>query len=645
MNSQNLYGWAGSILHVNLDKSTHWLEPIDGYLDYIGGRGVSDWILFRKSRPSLGATDPQSPIILGTGPLTGTVVPAACRLNVSCKSVTTGGMSTSNVGGHFAPELKYAGIDIVVITGKAPEPVYLFISNNGVEIRTAKGLWGKTTWETEEAIRNELRDEKVRVACIGPAGENLCAGACIIVDRSRAAGWGGCGAVLGSKNLKAIAVRGVSPVRIADPEGLWENTLQLLGRVANSRASRILIRYGTHGAYGVGGPDGKTPQGVRNHQDEYWPAEKGMNLRELVFKEKWEIRRTACFSCPTSCSHIYRFLDEENQPLVLEGIHTNTVRALGSNLDIADPAAIIKGQALINQLGLNSDAVGSVLGWAYEAFERGLLTENDTGGLKLTWGNSDAMLKLITQIAYRQGIGDLLADGVKKAALTLGKGSEEFAMHIKGQELNEQTVRSHKGWALGIFTSTRGGGHLNGASLVERLGMDKETAKALFGSESVADPAAYEGKGSVTAWFEKFKAIVDSMGICHYQTYWIDLELIGLPELAQVFEVVTGKSVSADTLLDIGARIHNVEKAFNTLHAGFGRCDDYPPSRFFELPISGGPYRGAVLERDGYDLMLDEYYRAHGWDTRTGWQTRKCLEDLGLADVAAKLREVGRLPG
>ena len=643
MKDQYHYGWAGKLLRVNLSERTCKIEAIDPYLPFIGGRGISDWIVFNEQSSDVKAMDPQSVIAIGTGPLAGTLVPGGCRTNISSKSVVTGGISTSNVGGHLAAEMKFAGFDQIIIQGKATEPVYLLIQNGRAEIRDARDLWGKTTWKTEEIIRGELHDDGIRVACIGPAGENLCAEACVIVDRGRAAGWGGCGAVFGSKNLKAIAVRGNMPVRIADPDGFWAYNLELLNRVNRSRASRILTRYGTHGAYGVGGPDGKTPQGVRNHRDEYWPADKGMYLREIVFREKWETGRAACFACPSSCTHLYHLPGGKYGPLTLEGVHTNTVRALGSNLDIMDAEAVLRGQALINQMGLNTDGVGSVMGWAFEAYERGLLTKEDTGGLELTWGNGEAMVKLLEQIAYRRGIGDLLAKGVKEAARTLGKGSEEFAMHVKGQEMNEQSVRSHKGWALGIFTSTRGSGHLNGASLIERLGMDKEKAKSLFGTEAVSRPEAYEGKGAVTVWFENFKAVVDSMGVCYYCTTWIDMELLGLDEMANLFQLVTGQKTSAQELFWVGERIYNIEKAFNTLHAGFTRKDDLPPKRFMEMPISGGPYAGARLELEGYNRMLDDYYRTHGWDPVTSWQTSGCLDRLGLDEVKRQLAQAKRL--
>jgi len=636
-------GWVGKLLRVDLDTLSCRVEPIDAYLEFIGGRGISDWIVFEESDPAVGALDPRSVVAIGVGPLVGTLAPAASRTNISAKNIATGGIATSSVGGHFGAELKFAGFDQLVIRGKASHPVYLAIRNGQAELRDAGALWGRTTWDTEDAIRRELGDERIRIASIGPAGENLCSQACVIVDRGRAAGWGA-GATLGAKNLKAIAVRGTQPIRLADPSGFWSYNQALLKQVERSRASGVLRRNGTHGSYGVGGPDGRTPQGVRNQQDEYWPADKGQNLREIVYREKWEIGRTACTACPSSCTHMYHLPDGRYGPLTVEGIHTNTIRALGSNLDITDPQAVMKGQALINQLGLNVDAVGAAMAWAYEAYERNLLTLADTDGLELTWGNADAMLELLPRIAARRGIGDLLADGVAEAARRLGRGSESFAIHIKGQGLNEQSVRSHKGWALGIFTSTRGAGHLNGAALVERLGMQPEQAKKIFGNEAIVRPETYEGKGSLTAWFEGFKSIVDSVGLCYYTTFWIDLELIGLQQIADLLEKVTGMETDPDRLAHTGRRIQNVEKAFNTLHAGFTRQQDMPPERFFEKAISGGAYAGARLDHEGYGRMLDDYYGAHGWDRATGWQTEACLRELAIPSAIEKLARAGRLP-
>ena len=640
--SGKYYGWAGRLLRVDLDAMRCSVSPIDAYREFIGGRGMSDRIVFEESDSRSGPLAPDSVVAIGAGPLVGTLAPAASRTNISAKNIATGGIATSSVGGHFGMEMKFAGFDQIVVRGRAPHPVFLALRNGEAELRDARALWGRTTWDAEEAIRKELGDERVRVACIGPAGENLCAQACVIVDRGRAAGWGA-GAILGAKNLKAIAVRGSQPIRLADPQGFWKYNQSLLQLVERSRASGVLRRNGTHGAYGVGGPDGRTPQGVRNQQDEYWPADKGQNLREQVYREKWEIGRTACSSCPTSCTHMYHLPGGRHGPLTLEGMHTNTVRALGSNLDITDAEAVLKGQALINQLGLNIDAVGSAMAWAFELWQRGLLTKADTDGLELTWGNADAMLELLQRIATRRGIGDLLADGVMEAARKFGRGSEAFVMQAKGQGLNEQSVRSHKGWALGIFTSTRGGGHLNGATLVERLGMDPKKAKEIFGNDAGVRPEAYEGKGAVTAWFEGFKSIVDSVGLCYYTTFWIDLELIGMEHIAMLMEKVTGEKTDPEALAHTGRRIQNIEKAFNTLHAGFTRAHDIPPARFFESAISGGAFAGARLDAEGYGRMLDDYYAAHGWDRATGWQTARCLDELALPEIKQRLAAAGRL--
>lgn len=641
-NNSRYFGWAGRLLRVDLDAMHCSVSPIDAYREFIGGRGMSDWIVFDESDVQSGPLDSDSVIAIGAGPLVGTLAPGASRTNISAKNLATGGIATSSVGGHFGMEMKFAGFDQIVVRGSAPHPVYLAIRNGEAELKDARALWGRSTWDVETAIRKELGDERVRVACIGPAGENLCTQACVIVDRGRAAGWGA-GAILGAKNLKAIAVRGSIPILLADPQGFWSYNQSLLQRVARSRASAKLRRNGTHGAYGAGGPDGKGPQSVRNQQDEYWETDRSQNLREIVFREKWEIGRTACSSCPSSCTHMYHMPDGRYGQLTVEGIHTNTVRALGSNLDITDAVAILKAQSLINQLGLNVDAVGSAIAWSFEAWERGLITQADTDGLDLNWGNADAMLELLERIATRRGIGDLLADGVVEAARKLGKGSEAFAMHAKGQGINEQAVRSHKGWALGIFTSTRGGGHLNGAALVDQQGMDPKMAKEMFGNEAVARPEGYEGKGAIAAWFEGFKSIVDSVGMCYFTTAWIDMELIGLEQIAVLMEKVTGVRTDPVELGLTGRRIQNIEKAFNTLHADFTREHDIPPRRFFEMAISDGPHKGATLEYEGYGRMLEDYYGAHGWDRVTGRQTARCLDDLALQAVKKRLAAAGKL--
>ncbi|GAI87868.1 unnamed protein product [marine sediment metagenome] len=317
------------------------------------------------------------------------------------------------------------------------------------------------------------------------------------------------------------------------------------------------------------------------------------------------------------------------------------MRGLGTNLDIDSPEAILKGQILCNQLGLDVDFAAATLGWAFESYQRGLLSTSDTGGLKLTWGDAEVALKLIEQICYRQALGALLAEGVKRASGTVGGGSEQWALHIKGADLNEGRMRASKAWALGITVANRGGGHLEGAPQIPQMlpQLTPEKSLALFGVADIGDITAYDNKARVVFWQEKVKMIIDCMGICYLLSQWEDLDLIGPEECARLFSTATGIDMSTGELLRIGQRIHNIEKAFNTLHASFSRKDDFPPIKYMTEPIRSGPYATQVLSENEWNRMLDEYYILEGWDPATGQQTEAGLLALGLGDAAKKLKQ------
>ena len=326
---------------------------------------------------------------------------------------------------------------------------------------------------------------------------------------------------------------------------------------------------------------------------------------------------------------------------------------LGTYLDIDDPAAIVKGHCLCGELGLDVDMAAVEMGWAFELFELGIIDTSDTGGLELVWGNHAAAIELLKRIAYRRGLGELLANGVKRAAAILGRGSERYAMHIKGAGLNERGLRTHQAWALGIAVSARGGGHLDGAPMTEggmvdpetgeAAPVDPETAEAIFGTRHAGERGTYKGKAKVVFWQEKFKAVVDMMGMCYFTGMWPDLNLLGPADYAALFRLATGSSLSGDELMEIGRRVHNVEKAFNTLHADLTRDDDFLPARFYEEPVESGPFAGEVLDRDQWGKMLDEYYALEGWNAATGQQTEAGLKSIGLDSVAEKLKRFGKL--
>ncbi|MBP1742124.1 MAG: Aldehyde ferredoxin oxidoreductase, partial [Deltaproteobacteria bacterium] len=634
-------GWLGRTLKVDLENGTCTIVPTEGEQEFIGGRGINQYLLLRDVSPNLSPLSPESPLIFGVGPLVGSHAISSSRMSIEFKNVVTGGVGSANVGGLFPAELKSAGYDQIIVTGRSDKPVYLHIQDDSIDIRDAQHFWGKGTYETGRAIKKELGDPNVRIASIGPAGENRVAFACIIADEGRAAGLGGCGAVMGSKNLKAIAAHGSKGIKIAHPSFFEETLRKQRERIESSDRIKKLKQGGTHLTSGAGGSNHTRPQAARNLQDEFWPKYKSRQIREPAFK-RYEVKRLACFNCQIPCGHLYEIPEGEYQGKRVEGMQANTVRAFSSNLDVTDPLILLTGNYLCNDLGLDVDGTGVALGWIYECFQRGVLGRQDTDGLNLNWGNGNDALAMVKKIAFRQGIGDLLASGVAVAAKELGRGSETWAMHVKGAPINESCMRTHIGWAFGVITSARGAGHLRGSPGTERQPIPSELSQRLWGIPNAADPSSYHGKAKLVCWFESFKAVVDCLGICYFTTQWTDPELLGPRDLADLLYGATGMRLDEDQILRFGEKIQNMEKAFNTIHAGFRREDDYPPERLTNSSVSRGLFKGMRLDDGEWNRMLDEYYRIHRWDEKTSWQTEGCLDDLGLPTfIKERLRDCG----
>jgi len=630
------YGWTGKLLRVDLTLRATSVEDWDR--SWIGGKGFSQWALLNEEPIDAEELDPRRILIFSSGPLNGTIAPSSSRLNIASRNLLTGGCSSSSAGGFFAPEMKYAGYDHILITGKADAPVYLYIRNDEVKILDASYLWGKDTWETESALRHHHSDPDLRVACVGPAGENLVRFACIIAERGRAAAWGGNGALMGAKNLKAIAVRGTNPIHIANPSGFLSAVRQAQRKLDQAPGAKGLRRGGSIGL--VGGEF--DPLTFRNYQDDTWDPAKVALVTQKVFKQKYEKRRVGCFNCSISCGRFYSIEEGKYAGLKMEGVQINALRGFGSNLDIASPADIIKANAVANQYGLNIDGIASVAGWVFECFERGIISAKDLG-YRVEWGDIDSFIRLTEDITYRRGFGDILAEGIQRASQTVGRGSEKLAVLIKGAEINEGRMRSHRAWALGIMTSPRGGGHLDGAPAVEGANLDNELCQSIYGIPNVNDATAYEHKAKFAVWTERLKMLVDMLGLCYFVSVWNGAPSLVAGDFAQLYSEATGDNKSAETLLNIAEKAINIQKAFNSLHTSFTRWDDYPPSRLLEEPIKSGPFKGSIIERDKWDKMLDEYYELHGWDKSTGLQTASRLKELGLKEVANRLAEKGRL--
>ncbi len=617
------YGYTGNVLRIDLTSKTARLEKTEKYYSFIGGRGINQRILFDAVSSDTHPLSQYSVIVLGAGPLIGTMIPGADRLAVDYKNVLTGGVGSGNCGGQFGAEMKFAGYDNVIITGRAERPAYVYIRNDKVHFREAAELWGVDTWETDVLIKRKEKDGGIKTLTIGKAGENLVKFACIIGDRGRAVGYGGGGAIFGSKNLKAIAIRGTSPVEIAYPSEFIEKAKTFKHDIIEkSRSVDVYRKGGTLLPYLM--PGENRPHGVRNMNEEFWSNE----IIDLVKREKFDKylkRRHACFCCPAYCSGIYSI-----RGLQCEGVQANTLRALGSNLDIRSPEAILYTNALVNMYGMDTDQTSAVIAWAIECFENGVLTARDTDGIELRWGDADGVIRLIENIAHRRGFGSVLADGVLEACKVVGGGSEKYSVVVKKVGLMEAGMRSHKGWALGIVTSTKGGGHLRGSPGQEIQKIPCEQSRKLFGIGDISDPTAYQNKAELVVWQEKYKGVIDMMGLCVSTSMWMDISLFSPEDISDFYFLTTGKNLRAEELLEAGEKLQNLERVFNYLHAGFDRKDDMPPEKLVRIPVHDGPYKGERLDIEKWNRMLDEYYGAHNWDVATGLPTEECLEHSGL---------------
>jgi len=628
-------GLAGEILRVDLSSGKVSTEDTKKYASrFIGGRAINSFILLNEMSPETKWSDPENMLIFGVGCLVGTLAPGACRVSVDTKNAFNNGKGSANFGGHFGPELKYAGFDNVVITGKAESPVYLWIHDGNAELRDASCVWGKTTYETEEILQKELGDKRIKVASIGPAGENLVRGSCIIGDCAKVAGGSGVGCVMGSKKLKALAVRGHGSIEVAQPERFLDVVNTALMKIKASPAieswRKGIIEWGYLPEADMIWDIFTT---VRNCQDESWPVEKRARLTgKDTGVPKYKKKLLACFSCPIGCMPFFEIGEGKYRGTKGIGYWINSAW-YSERMDVDDPAASLKFHFLANQLGLDGDAASVVLSWAFECYEKGLLTKEDTDGLELKWGNEDAMIRMVEKLAYRRGFGDFLADGVKEASRKLGKGSEQFAIHMKGQD-SADPYRIAKGWGLGVSTSPVAGRHLRGAVI---------SPEATGPKRINFSPTEYENQPQAVFWRVQVKELEDMMGLCHYVGLKGGVHALEPSDYVDLTNAAMGLNLTEEEFMLIGRRSYNLEKAFNTIHTSFDRKDDLPPRRFMEEPVKSGPYAGYKCDEEKWNEMLDKFYELHGWDKRTSWQIHKCLVELGMEDVAKKIENAGKL--
>jgi aldehyde:ferredoxin oxidoreductase len=588
---------------------------------FLGGRGIGAKMLFDRVGVNVAPFDPANCLVFTTGLFSGTPFPTASRYHVTFKSPATNAYGYANAGGHIGPELARAGFDAIVVTGQARAPVYLQVTDRAIAIRSADHLWGQTTSATHDA----LLGAGGRVLCIGLAGENLVRIAAIINDYGRAAARGGPGAVMGSKRLKAIHVR--ADVRAHTPPQFAEIARRTAKHLIDDPKNAGLIADGTPFLLRPKNLSGDLP--AKNHQLGQVPFIDAMDAQAL---RRYRVKRMGCAMCPIRCSRL-----SVAEGIEVEGPEYETTDALGPMCWNGKPEVIIRANALCNEFGLDTISTGVTIAFAMECHAHGLLSDPD---LSLEWGDARSILGLVVKIARREGIGDVLAEGTRRAAQVIGRGADAYAMQVKGLELPRQEPRFAKGFGLGHATSNRGADHLYALPAID-LGGNWDTARKIFPSEIVAelmDPANEKYKADMVIYGEHYSAVTDSLGICKFSTIE---EYSLLPDDIAAGLNALGIETTGAALLEIGERIVNLERLYN-VREGFARADDYLPRRFTAEPLelrasetdalTGKTRLGNVIRIgriDDFDTMLDRYYRLRGWDS-AGRPTAATLARLGL---------------
>lgn len=631
------YGYNGKILHFDLSTLEMKVEEPGEvfYRTYLGGGGLALFYLLKNMQSGTDPLGPDNVLVFSSNVISGLPIAGMTRYTVAAKSPLTGAYGEAEAGGFWGPELKFAGFDALVIRGKAAKPSYLWINDGKVELRSAERIWGLETGPAQEKIREEVKDERARVALIGPAGENLVRFACVLNELKHANGRTGMGAVMASKNLKAIAVRGTNKLKPKEEEKLQELAKYLVQLIGQHGPNKVLRKLGTANLVMALNAQGILP--TRNfHTGVFDGAEKisGEKMAETILKSE-----EGCYACAVRCKRAVEVLSGPYKTTPLYGgPEYETLSALGSLLGIDNLEAIAKGNELCNRYGLDTISTGVAIGFAMECFENGILTKADTEGIEFTFGNPEAMLQAIEWIAFRKkGLGELLADGVKLAAEKMGKGAQKYALHIKGQELPMHDPRGKTGQGLSFAVSPTGADHIEAphdtpfaspGPMLERispLGLLEAVPTLDFGPKKVRN----------FTYLQFVWSLYNSLGVCNFAA--APVWALPLNKLVELVRAVTGWDTSLWELLKVGERTITMARVFN-LREGFGRKDDTLPERLFES-LESGPLQGKAIDHKEFEEALSMYYEAMGWEPKDGVPTRGKLAELNLFWLEEYLKE------
>jgi len=615
-----LFGYAGRVLDVNLNTGKTRVEALnmDYAKKYIGGIGLGMRLWLDNSEEGVDPFSPKNTLVLALGPIAGTIFPTAGNGHAFvAKSPATFGIGEAVAHGTFGSEMKRAGYDAIVITSKSEKPVYLWIDDDSVQLLDAAHLIGKSPSETEDTIKDDLGDYYVRVASIGLAGEKLSRIACIINEKTRAAGRTGLGAVMGSKNLKAIAVRGTRDITVAKPDEFMDMVKEFHERMKGPATQK----YRTLG----------TPENVlvhnalfcmptRNYRQAHF--EEADRVSGEVLNENFVPKIIGCSSCAMRCEHVV-VVPEGPYKGTLTRMEYETLWALGPYCGIDRLDAIIKGMDLCNYYGIDAISAGVVVGFAMDCFEMGILSRSELGGIDAHFGNSDALLQLLHKIGQREGIGDVLAEGVRIAGQKIGQGAEKLAQHIKGLEVTGYDLRCLKTAALGFAVSFRGADH------------NRHGAYALDVKGKVDRLKAEKGRGKLVRDLEDVYSLIDSFIVCKFSrgTYYKELA-----DMTKLYNLVTGIEMTPEELKQSGERINTIARLIN-IREGLGRKDDTLPWKVMNEPIPDeGPVKGAFVTQEELDLLLDDYYESRGW-TLEGVPKVEKLKKIGMGELESIVKD------